>query len=129
MAAGDSGAGNVHARTQACFSAYVDGELPEDERKAVDQHLASCIQCRTELVRWKATLSKLGGLRARAPSSFLADVQNQIRQRSGGRFFGGRRLLFRRIPFEWVSLAMIVAMLLYYIVTQHASPTHVTPGP
>jgi anti-sigma factor RsiW len=120
---------DVHARAQAAFSAYFDGEISDDERRTLEQHLSVCIQCRTELTRFKATLSQLGDLRARAPSSFLADIQNQIRQRSGGRFFGGRRLLFGRIPFEWVSLAMIVAMLVYYIVTQHGSPTQVTPGP
>ena len=68
-------------------------------------------------------------MRERAPNSFLADIQKQIHTRSKGRFFGGRRLLFGRIPFEWVSLAMIVAMLVYYIITQHASPTQVAPGP
>ncbi len=67
-------------------------------------------------------------MRERAPNSFLADIQKQIHTRSKGRFFGGRRLLFGRIPFEWVSLAMIVAMLVYYIITQHASPTQVAPG-
>jgi anti-sigma factor RsiW len=126
---GGGAGGDVHGRTQASFSAYLDGELGDDERRALEQHLGLCIQCRTELTRWKATVSRLGDLRTRAPSSFLADIQGQIRQRSGGRFFGARRLLFGRIPFEWVSLAMIVAMLVYYIVTQHASPTHVTPGP
>ena len=40
-----------------------------------------------------------------------------------------RWVLFGRIPFEWVSLLMIIAMLVYFLVTQHAAPTHVSPGP
>jgi anti-sigma factor RsiW len=126
---GSSEAEGIHARAQAAFSAYLDGELPEAERRLVDEHLAICIQCRTELTRLRSAVAQLGGLRERAPRSFLADIQNQIHTRSKGRFFGRRRLLFGRVPFEWVSLAMIVAMLVYYIITQHASPTQVAPGP
>jgi anti-sigma factor RsiW len=126
---GSSEAEGIHARTQAAFSGYLDGELPDAERKIVDEHLAVCIQCRTELTRLKTAVQQLGGMRERAPRSFLADIQKQINTRSQGRFFGRRRLLFGRIPFEWVSLAMIVAMLVYYIVTQHGSPTQVAPGP
>ena len=119
----------AHGRAQAAFSSYLDGELPDEDRRFVDGHLSVCIQCRTELNRLRSTVQSLGGLRARAPGSFLLDIQNQIHQRSRGRFFGGRRLLFGRIPFEWVSLAMIVAMLVYYIVSQQSAPTQVAPGP
>jgi anti-sigma factor RsiW len=126
---GSSEAEGIHARTQAGFSSYLDGELPDAERKFVDEHLAVCIQCRTELTRLKAAVQQLGGMREKAPRSFLSDIQKQINTRSKGRFFGRRRLLFGRVPFEWVSLAMIVAMLVYYIITQHSAPTHVAPGP
>jgi hypothetical protein len=58
----------------------------------------------------------------------LESVQAQINRRSRGRFFGKRFLLFGRIPFEWLSLAMIVAMLVYYIVVLQTSPTGVVPA-
>jgi anti-sigma factor RsiW len=119
-----------HTRTVEAFSAYVEGELPPAEKTAVDEHLATCIQCRTSLQRFRLTLGGLGRLRhAAAPGSFLADVQRQIHRRSRGRFFSRRWMLFGRIPFEWLSLAMIVAMLVYYIVVLQTSPTHVTPAP
>lgn len=119
-----------HTRTVDALSAYLEGELPPAEKAAVEQHLATCIQCRTSLQRLRMTLGGLGHLRrAPAPSSFLADVQNQINRRSRGRFFGRRWMLFGRIPFEWLSLAMIVAMLVYYIVVLQSSPTGVTPAP
>ena len=120
---------NQHERAQEAFSAYVEGELGDQQRRQVEEHLRACIQCRTELERFRATLGRLGDLRAKAPGKFLADIQDQIRTRSRGRFFTGRRLLFGRLPFEWLSLAMIVAMLIYYIVTLRTSPTQVTPGP
>jgi anti-sigma factor RsiW len=119
----------AHARTRDAFSAYLDGELAADERAAVEAHLAACAACRTELERFRATLGQLGGLRARAPGSLLPDVQRQIYTRSRGRFFARRWLVFGRIPFEWISLVTIVAMLVYYIVSLQGAPTGVSPGP
>jgi anti-sigma factor RsiW len=117
-----------HDRTTQTFSAYVDGELAPAERARVDEHLATCIQCRVSLERFRQTVGGLGVLKRTAPGSFLANVQSQINRRSRGRFFAKRYLLFGRVPFEWVSLAMIVAMLVYYIVVLQTSPTGVVPG-
>jgi anti-sigma factor RsiW len=119
----------AHERIREQLSSYVEDELAPAERAAVDQHVATCAACQAELAGFRATLGQLGGLRAKAPGSFLADIQDQIRTRSKGRFFGRRHLLFGRIPFEWVSLAMILAMLTYYIITTHAVPTSVAPAP
>ena len=118
-----------HAQAQATFSDYVDGTLPPGQRTAVDQHLAACIQCRTELASFRNTVGSLGRLKQAAPSNFLGDIKQQIYKRSRGRFFAPRWKLFGRIPFEWVSLAMIMAMLIYYIITTHGAPTQVAPGP
>ena len=122
-------AGDVHARTTERFSAYLDGEVSPEEKSALEAHLATCIQCRTNLEQFRRTIGKLAQLKEKAPRSFLPDIQGQIHARSRGRFFGKRWMLFGRIPFEWVSLAMIVAMLVYYIFTLRTSPTSVTPGP
>jgi anti-sigma factor RsiW len=120
---------DVHTRLSERMSAYVDGELPPDEKSAVEQHLAACIQCRTNLQRFRETIGTLSKLKKKAPESFLPDIQQQIHSRSRGRFFGRRWLLFGRIPFEWVSLVMIIAMLVYYIATLLGAPTTVTPAP
>lgn len=120
---------DVHTTVREAFSALVDDELPAERRAEVELHLRACADCRAELDKFQATVGRLGGLRARAPRTFLADVQNQIRTRSRGRFFGRRHLIFGRIPFEWVSLAMIIAMLGYYIIATHSAPTHVAPSP
>jgi anti-sigma factor RsiW len=122
-------AGDVHSRTTERLSAYVEGELSGDDKTAVEQHLAACIQCRTNLQQFRDTMGKLASLKKKAPATFLPDIKQQINTRSRGRFFGKRWLLFGRIPFEWVSLVMIVVMLVYYIITLQSSPTTVTPTP
>jgi anti-sigma factor RsiW len=121
-------ANDVHGRVSDQFSAYVENDLPPADKAQVDQHLATCIQCRTDLERFRATIGGLSKLKHKAPGDFLPAIQQQIHVRSRGRFFGKRWLLFGRIPFEWISLLMIVAMLVYYIITMMSSPTTVTPG-
>ena len=120
---------DVHGRVSEKMSDYLDGELPAEEKSAFEKHLAGCIQCRTNLERFRATIGNLARLKKKAPESFLPDIQQQIHDRSRGRFFGRRWMLFGRVPFEWVSLAMIIAMLVYYIATLAGSPTGVTPAP
>jgi anti-sigma factor RsiW len=117
-----------HQGATEAFSAYLEGDLGPAERAHVDEHLAACMQCRVSLERFRRTVGRLGALKRTAPVSFLENVQDQINLRSRGRFFGKRGLLFGRIPWEWVSLAMIVAMLVYYIVVLQTSPTGVVPG-
>jgi predicted anti-sigma-YlaC factor YlaD len=119
--------GDVHTRVAERFSAYVDGDLPPEDRASVDTHLATCIQCRTNLEQFRQTIGNMSKLRKNAPPSFLTDIQGQIHARSRGRFFGKRWMLFGRIPFEWISLGMIVLMLIYYLVSLQTSPTSVTP--
>ena len=118
-----------HEQAQSNFSDYVDGSLPERLRAEVDQHLAACIQCRTELAGFRNAVGSLGKLKQAAPSNFVGDIKQQIYKRSRGRFFAPRWKLFGRIPFEWVSLATIIAMLVYYIAMLHGSPAGVRPAP
>jgi anti-sigma factor RsiW len=118
-----------HQGAAELFSSYVDGELTGTAATELEHHLSICIQCRTELEEFRRAVGGLGRLKDRAPPAFLPQIQRQIFERSRGRFFGRRWKLFGRIPFEWVSLAMIVAMLVYYIIQLRGSPTGVKPVP
>jgi predicted anti-sigma-YlaC factor YlaD len=118
-----------HQKASDLFSDYLDGTLAGAAKNELEQHLHVCIQCRTELEGFRRAVGSLGKLKKSAPASFLPSIQNQIFTRSRGRFFGRRWKLFGRIPFEWVSLAMIVAMLLYYIALQHGAPSGVRVAP
>lgn len=118
-----------HQQASNAFSDFVEGTLPPREKADLERHLAACIQCRTELEAFRRTVGLLGRMKQTAPPGFLPGIQRQIHRRSRGRFFSQRWKLFGRIPFEWVSLAMIVAMLIYYIALTHGSPTGVRPAP
>jgi len=111
------------------FSDFLDGTLPAREKGALEQHLAACIQCRTELESFRRAVGSLGKLKEAAPAGLLPGIHQQIYKRSRGRFFGKRWKLFGRIPFEWVSLATIIAMLIYYIAMIHGTPGGVRPAP
>lgn len=117
-----------HDKAKDLFSPYLDGEVAPESRRDLEQHLAICIQCRTELESLRRTVGGLGRLKQAAPETFLPAIKQQIFVRSRGRFFGPRWKLFGRIPFEWISLAMIIAMLLYYIFLLRRSPTGVKPA-
>jgi anti-sigma factor RsiW len=118
-----------HQQAADAFSDYVDGGLAERERGDLERHLAACIQCRTELEAFRRAVGTLGKLKQSAPPGFLPGIQQQIYRRSRGRFFRQRWKLFGRIPFEWVSLAMIIAMLIYYLTLVHGAPTGVRGVP
>jgi hypothetical protein len=116
-----------HQSASELFSGFIEGELAGAAKDDLEQHLSLCIQCRTDLEEFRRAVAGLGRLKRPAPSMFLPQIQKQIYVRSQGRFFGGRWKLFGRIPFEWVSLAMIIAMLVYYIVQLRGAPTGVKP--
>jgi len=118
-----------HEQAAEMFSDFVDGTLAARDKSALEQHLAACIQCRTELESFRRAVGSLGKLKQPAPPRFLPDIQRQIYERSRGRFFGRRWRVFGRIPFEWVSLATIIAMLIYYIAMLHGTPGSVKPAP
>jgi anti-sigma factor RsiW len=118
-----------HTQAQEMFSDFVDGSLVERDKSALEQHLSACIQCRTELESFRRAVGSLGKLKQPAPANLLPGIHQQIYTRSRGRFFGKRWKLFGRIPFEWVSLATIIAMLIYYLAMLHGTPGGVKPAP
>jgi anti-sigma factor RsiW len=118
-----------HQQASDLFSDYADGTLADEQKAELEKHLHVCIQCRTELEGFRRAVGSLGRLKQSAPASFLPAIQNQIFTRSRGRFFGRRWKLFGRVPFEWVSLVMIVAMLIYYIALLHGAPSGVRAAP
>jgi anti-sigma factor RsiW len=117
-----------HQGAAELFSDFVDGELAGAAKTDLEHHLSICIQCRTDLEEFRRAVGGLGRLKHPAPATFLPQIQQQIFVRSRGRFFSTRWKLFGRIPFEWVSLAMIIAMLVYYIIQLRGTPTGVKPA-
>jgi len=55
------------------LSAFLDGELAADERRAVEEHLGACAGCRAELDGLRRVASHLRRLERAAPPPVLAD--------------------------------------------------------
>jgi len=84
---------------QECLSAYLDGEIGEQMRAQLDEHLASCEGCREALARLRQVDALLGSASAPAVSERFTDrVMAQAREHAAG-----RRQAFREFwsPFHW----------------------------
>lgn len=82
----------THAAASQRLSAYLDGELPPDERRAVDGHLRDCAVCRRDLLELRRVRSLLGALpEVEPPSGLLNDLRDAALGRAGR---GG--------PLEWL---------------------------
>lgn len=104
-----------HEEIEAKLSDYVEGSLPADEARAIEEHLGGCASCTEALAAVKETVSALSGLhKIPAPPHFERDVAETIRRRSGGRFFG-RRAFGDRVPLELLAiLALALGLALYF---------------
>ena len=104
------------AGTKSAASDPAEGEVPgaahgslEDEQTAAE------------------TRSLLAGLGTVAPPTDRSErVPQLIERRSRGRFFG-RRKLYERIPFVWVSLVMLIVAALLYAVMRLAPSVMSSP--
>jgi anti-sigma factor RsiW len=106
---------NGHEAIEAKLSDYVEGSLPGDEARAIEEHLAGCSSCTESLAAVKETVNALSGLhKIPAPPHFERDVAETIRRRSGGRFFG-RRAFGDRVPLELLAIvALALGLALYF---------------
>ena len=57
----------IHESSESRLSEFLDGTLDVAEREAVEQHLAQCGVCRTELEGLRAVLEQAQGLRTMSP--------------------------------------------------------------
>jgi anti-sigma factor RsiW len=61
------------------IGAYLDGELSDSERSAVETHIASCGGCAKELEELRTLKNRVSGLpRIKAPADFLARVKQAV---------------------------------------------------
>jgi hypothetical protein len=82
---------------------------------------------RAEWEGFRKAMRSLSALPAEVPpAGFARQVERRIRQRSRGRFFADRRPA--RLPFEWFSFVLIVALLVLYLLTLAELPK-VSPMP
>lgn len=104
-----------HDRAMDLFTPYHDGELAAPEQAELEQHLAECEGCRREWEDYRRTVGELSGLHLLRPSAdFARNVEQKIRRRSRGRFFGEQRSLGTQ--FAVVSFILILLFILAYLV-------------
>ena len=117
------------SRRRTNFSDYVDGSLPERHARrgrAAPGGLHPVPDGADGLSRdgRLARAAQADGAAQLPRRHQAADLQALARA-----VLRPRWKLFGRIPFEWVSLGTIIAMLVYYIAMMHGSPSGVRPAP
>jgi anti-sigma factor RsiW len=93
---------------------YYEGNLPPEERAAVEKLLAArgepLAPPPDEDEKFRSGLETLKAHKAAAPETFTKDVTETIHLRSAGRFFA-RRTFGDRVPFGVVlALALVIAI-------------------
>jgi hypothetical protein len=104
------------------LSAYHDGELPDDQRDAVTDHLVDCSHCQAEL----ASLGSLSGLVKRSPPpeppiAIARNVERALQR-------DAQTTPWWSFSSRWVALPVAVAatMLLAFVIWQVWSENHGT---
>ena len=87
------------------LSDYLDGELPDQDRRAVAAHIASCVECARTVDELRAVVEQAQGLPPAAPSTDLwSGIASRIGSAEGSRPLAGKFGPRRRFSFTWPEL-------------------------
>lgn len=76
------------------LSEYIDGLLPDEEKRRIEEHLASCSECAGALGELKKTVSLLRDLdEVEPPAWFTQKVMTRVKEEAGSREGFLRRIL------------------------------------
>lgn len=64
---------DIRHLSEEALQGFLDGSLPEGEAGRVQEHVASCVRCRSELEAWEVLFHELGELGDLAPTPGFAD--------------------------------------------------------
>jgi anti-sigma factor RsiW len=96
----------------ATLSDYLDGVLPADRQREVEQKLKSDPDWKRTHDELRETRDAMSGLlKARAPVKFDEDVTSTIHKRSAGRFFA-KRTFGDRIPLGVLLIIGVIAIVI-----------------
>lgn len=118
-------------RASSLLSQYIDGDLSPEVRRMLDEHLAGCEKCSSELREIARTVQALNSLeRAAAPQGFLGRVHTRVHESSPARKFF--RSLFSpihvKVPLEAVGVGIAV-LLVIFAHQGNVSMKEKAPGP
>ncbi len=87
------------------LSAYLDGELPPEERAEVEGHLATCAACAARLSSLTALDRAFASLPAEAPEGYFESLPSRVT----ARLWAEPRRSSRRLPtWAWAAAAVLV---------------------
>lgn len=105
----------------ATLSDYLDGALPDDQRRTVEQKLVDDPIWKATHDEMRETRDQLSGLmKARAPEKFDEEVTSTIHQRSAGRFFA-KRTFGDRIPLGVLLVIGVIAIVIIAVILRSSS--------
>jgi anti-sigma factor RsiW len=109
-----------HNRAKDLFTQYHEGDLGDEDLADLERHLEGCDECRGEWETYRKTIDGVSGLfELSAPVDFTKSVEQKIRKRSRGRFFGDQRSF--SMQFAVVSFILILLFILAYLVMTAAT--------
>ena len=110
-------------------SDYLDGALQGPEKAAVASKIEDDPEYKRVHAEMVETRNALSGLqKARAPSTFAADVTSTIHKRSAGRFFG-RKTFGDRVPLLPLLIVAVLGLVVvaYLMMTSETGSLKSTP--
>jgi len=109
----------VSAHAADRLSAYLDGELPEADRLAVEAHLRGCPECARHLEELRAVDAAARALEVEAPPGYFDSLPARVGRRLSAR---------RRTPPAWVwAAAAVLALAALTPLVRHTSPVPEAP--
>jgi anti-sigma factor RsiW len=121
-----------HPEIEADLSELIENTLPAERQREVEDHLAACEPCRVAHEELRDAMSALSGLhKMGAPQHFERVVEETIRRRSRGRFFG-RKTFGDRVPLELIAaIVMVLGLAMFFLLwsSQTGSLRYEKPKP
>jgi anti-sigma factor RsiW len=103
----------VHEEWTNQLSDYLDGELPADERDAVEAHLKSCASCAAVLNDLKRVVARASTVTSHPPQADLwAGITGRIERDAAARVVPFAARQARRVAFTLPQLAAAAALLI-----------------
>lgn len=118
-----------HDRIGMLMEDVVDGTATPEVAAEVKAHVAACEACRAELADLRKTRDAFKSLPpATAPRDLGKAVEDTINRRSAGRFFG-KKTLGDRVPFGYILIAALVALVVIVALLWSSTTGSLRPEP
>lgn len=109
------------------ISAYIDGALLDREKQLLEQHCATCTDCKRTLEQMKTLVALVSGLpKYTAPADFLVRVNERL-----DAALEKQQSWWTRVSRAWVTLSYLAAVASLFVVlgyVMHSSDTRIYKG-